>query len=33
MAAKPAGDIDRDFFAMIAHHQGAIGTAEFQFKQ
>jgi uncharacterized protein (DUF305 family) len=28
MAAKPAGDIDRDFVAMMApHHQGAIDMA------
>jgi hypothetical protein len=28
MAAKPSGDIDRDFAAMmIPHHQGAIDTA------
>jgi uncharacterized protein (DUF305 family) len=34
MAAKPTGDIDRDFIAMIApDHQGAIDTAEFQLKQ
>jgi hypothetical protein len=33
MAAKPTGDIDRDFVAMMApHHQGAIDMAVLQLR-
>lgn len=33
MAAKPSGDIDRDFVAMMApHHQGAIDMAMIQLR-
>jgi hypothetical protein len=33
MAAKPSGDIDRDFVAMMApHHQGAIDMAVLQLR-
>ena len=33
MEAKPTGDIDRDFVAMMApHHQGAIDMAVLQFR-
>lgn len=33
MAAKPAGDIDRDFVAMmVPHHQGAIDMAQIELR-
>jgi uncharacterized protein (DUF305 family) len=33
MSAQPAGDLDRDFVAMmIAHHQGAIDMAQIQLR-
>jgi hypothetical protein len=33
MAAKPSGDIDRDFsYMMIPHHQGAIDMAEIELR-